>query len=305
VRSPSGEQYEIALGDQAVVVTEVGAGLRTYTAGGGDVLDGYGSDEMSSSGRGQVLIPWPNRIAGGRYTWRDRELQLPLTEVGSGNAIHGLVRWVPWTAVEREPHRVVMAHELHPQPGYPFALSLHIEYLLSDDGLRVTASATNVGVHACPYGAGAHPYLAPGTATVDTAILHLPARSVLRTDADGIPVAATPVSGTEFDYREPRSLSTTALDHCFTDLDRDVDGVARVTLAHPSSGRTVSLWVDEQYPYLMLYTGDDRPDVHRRSLAVEPMTCPPQAFRSGTGIVVLEPGESTAGTWGVSPSGVD
>jgi aldose 1-epimerase len=301
VRSPSGEQLEIALGDQRAVVTEVGAGLRSYEAGGRNVLDGYGADEMASSGRGQVLVPWPNRIAGGRYDWGGRSLQLPLTEPEAGNAIHGLVRWSAWEVAEREPQRVVLTHGLHPQPGYPFALELRIAYALSADGLRVETTATNAGDEACPYGAGAHPYLAPGTPTVDTAILRLPARSVLATGADGAPGGATPVDGTPFDYRSPRPLGPTVLDHCFTGLERDHDGRARVTLADPGSGRRVSLWVDEHYSYLMLYTGDTRPDVARRSLAVEPMTCPPNAFRSGEDVLELAPGAAATGAWGISP----
>jgi len=302
VRSPSGVQYELAHGGQRVVVTGVGAGLRGYTADGRNVLDGYGPDEMAPSGRGQVLIPWPNRIAEGQYAFLGEQHRLPLTEPEAGNAIHGLVRWVPWTAAEREPHRVVLRYDLHPQPGYPFALALRIEYSLSDDGLRVATTATNVGAAACPYGAGAHPYLVPGTPTVDTAILQLPARSVLATDGASDLPAPTPVAGTAFDFREPRPLGGTTLDHCFTDLDRDDDGLARATLTHPESGAAVTLWVDEHYPYLMLYTGDSRPDVNRRSLAVEPMSCPPQAFRSGESVVVLEPGASVSGAWGLSPS---
>ncbi len=301
MRPPSGDQFEISHGDQRVVVTEVGAGLRTFEAAGRDVLDGYGPDEMASSGRGQVLIPWPNRIAGGHYRWHGQELQLPLTEPEGGNAIHGLVRWGTWTVEEREPERVALRHELHPQPGYPFALSLRVEYALSDEGLRVTTTATNIGAEACPYGAGAHPYLSPGTRTVDTAVLRLPARSVLETEG-GIPVATSPVEGTQRDFREPRPLGPTAFDDCFTDLDRDADGLARVTLAHPETGGTISLWVDEHYRYLMLYTGDGRPDVARRSLAVEPMTCPPQAFGSGEDVIELEPGASATGVWGLSAS---
>ena len=157
--APSGEQIEIVAGDQRAVVVAVGGGLRTYAAGGRELVDGYGADEMSSSGRGQVLIPWPNRLQDGSYEFDGRHHQLPLNELGRRNAIHGLVRWATWTASEREAHRVVMGHVLYPQPGYPFSLSLGIEYALLDSGLRVRTTATNVGADACPYGTGAHPYL--------------------------------------------------------------------------------------------------------------------------------------------------
>ena len=163
VIAPSGEQIEIAAGDQQAVVVEVGGGLRSYSAGGRELVDGYGADEMSSSGRGQVLIPWPNRLQDGSYEFDGRRHQLPLNEPQHHNAIHGLVRWSAWTASAREPHRVVMEHILFPQPGYPFALRLGIEYALSDRGLRVRTTATNVGTDPCPYGSGAHPYLTVGT----------------------------------------------------------------------------------------------------------------------------------------------
>ena len=296
---PSGEQFEIAFGDQRAIVTEVGGGLRAYSVADRQLVDSYDADQMCASGRGQVLIPWPNRIARGNYEFAGREYQLPIDEHLTHSAIHGLVRWAAWKVAEHEEHRVVVAHDLHPQPGYPFALALRIEYALSDQGLRVSTSATNVGVDACPYGAGAHPYLNPSCPTVDTSILRLPARSVL----DWVHTAsvATSVEGTPFDFRRGRPVGGTRLDHCFTDLERDDDGLARVTLASPDGATRLTLWADETYPYLMVYTGDDRPDVNRRSLAVEPMTCPPQAFRSGEAVITLEPGDSVASRWGLSP----
>lgn len=298
--APSGEQFEIESGDQRAVVVEVGGGLRAYSAGGRDVLDGYGLDEMCGSGRAQALMPWPNRIAGGLYEFRGMEQQLQVNEVSTGSAIHGLVRWASWEAAERDGDRVVVQHRLHPQPGYPFALELWSKYSLSGSGLRVATQATNVGDRPCPFGAGFHPYLLPGTRSVDDALLRLPARSVLETDASGLPVGRSAVAGTELDFGQERPLGATRLDHCFGDLERDPDGLARVTLGGPGSG--VTLWADASYRYLQLYTGDDRPDVSRRSLAVEPMTCPPQAFRSGEDLVVLEPGASWSGVWGLSPT---
>jgi galactose mutarotase-like enzyme len=90
--APSGEQIAIAVGDQRAVIVEVGGGLRSYSASGLDLVDGYGGDEMSSSGRGQVLIPWPNRLEGGSYEFDGKHHQLPLNEPERRNAIHGLVR---------------------------------------------------------------------------------------------------------------------------------------------------------------------------------------------------------------------
>jgi aldose 1-epimerase len=298
--APSGEQIAIAVGDQRAVIVEVGGGLRSYSASGLDLVDGYGGDEMSSSGRGQVLIPWPNRLEGGSYEFDGKHHQLPLNEPERRNAIHGLVRRAAWNVAEREAHRVVMQHVLHPQPGYPFSLRTSIEYALSDRGLRVRTTTTNVGSERCPYGRGAHPYLTLGTATIDRLFLTLPARTVLQSDQRGLPTNLKAVEGTGYDFRQSRRIGSTVLDHAFTDLQRNENGNACVTLRDPDSGIQVSLWVDHSYPYLMLFSGDPLPDVSRRSLAVEPMTCPPNAFRTGVSLIELESGSSCTGTWGIA-----
>jgi aldose 1-epimerase len=293
---PSGEQFEIAFEDQRVVVVEVGGGLRTYTVGGRDVLHGYGADEMATAGRGQLLIPWPNRLQDGSYEFAGDTQQVPLNEPARANAIHGLVRWVSWQAREREPHRVVLTHALHPQPGYPFSLELAIEYELAATGLSVRTTATNVGTAACPYGCGAHPYLRVGTETIDDVVLRVPARTVLRSDDRGLPVGAVSVDGTDHDFRVARPIGATKLDHCFTELERDEAGRAHVELG--AGEARLALWLDRAYPYVMVFTGD-LPGVNRGGLAVEPMTCPPNAFRSGESLVTLEPGESHTAAWGI------
>jgi aldose 1-epimerase len=297
----SRDSVEIVGDGQRVIVDAVGGGLRAYTAHGRELLDGYSAGEPSPSGRGQILAPWPNRLEDGSYEFDGRLHQLPINEPERQNAIHGLVRWDEWTVGEREPHRVVMEHVLRPQPGYPFTLALAVEYALSTSGLHVRTTATNVGEEACPYGSGAHPYLMVGTDTIDPVILRAPGRTVLHSDERGLPIGSAPVDATDYDFRRPRQIGSTKLDHAFTDLKRDDDGLARVSLAG-APGEGLTLWVDEAYDYLMLFSGDPLPDVERRSLAVEPMTCPPNAFRTGEALVRLEPGSSCASAWGISPS---
>jgi len=279
------------------VVVELGGGLREYMRAGRAVLDGYPVDAMCRSGRGQLLVPWPNRLRHGSYEFGGRRHQLPLTEPENGNAIHGLVRWARWNAVEREPHRIVLAHTIHPQPGYPFALALRVEYALAPDGISVRIRAKNVGRGACPYGAGAHPYLTLGTSVVDPVELCVPASTVLYPDDDGIATRPARVEGTEFDFRSARPIGATKLDNAFTDLERGDDGLARIELRHGKSG--LAVWMDETCRYAMVFTGDPLPDVNRRSLAVEPMTCPPNAFRSGEDVLRLEPGGRFEGRWGI------
>jgi aldose 1-epimerase len=300
MRAPSGEQFEIEFEDQRAVVVEVGGGIRTYSVAGRDVLDGYEPGEMASAGRGQVLAPWPNRLEDGRYEFRGAEHQVPLNELANSNAIHGLVRWASWVVEEHEPHRVVVAHVVDPQPGYPFALELRIEYALAETGLTVRTTATNIGPDAAPYGSGAHPYLTVGAQAVDEIVLRVPARTALRSNGRGIPTGIVELEGTELDFRTPRRIGDATLDHCFTDLERDGSGIGWVELASSGDGTGVTLWVDEGYPYVMVFTGD-LPEVGRGGLAVEPMTCAPNAFRTGEGLIVLEPGATTTATWGIAP----
>jgi aldose 1-epimerase len=293
--NPSGEQVELAFDEQRAVVVGVGAGLRTYAVGERPVIDGYGAEELCHSGRGQLLVPWPNRIEDGSYEFAGRTYQLPLNEPARQNAIHGLVRWSNWSIAERAADRVAFEHVLYPQPGYPFALELRVEYSLSDDGLTVRTEATNAGSEAAPYGAGSHPYLAVDQDVVDGVELRVPAATVLVADERGLPVGSAAVADEGLDYREARPIGPAVLDHCFTDVERDADGRAEVRLG------TTTLWADESYPYLMVFTGDPLPDVARRSVAVEPMTCAPNAFRSGEGLIRLEPGQAHAGSWGIRP----
>jgi aldose 1-epimerase len=293
---PSGEQVELAFGEQRAVVVGVGAGLRTYSVGGRAVIDGYGADELCPSGRGQLLVPWPNRIEDGRYEFGGRSYQLPLDEPERRNAIHGLTRWSEWAVADRAADRVAFEHVLYPRPGYPFALALRVEYSLSDEGLAVRTEATNVGSESAPYGAGSHPYLAVDHDVVDEVELGVPAATVLFANEREIPIGSGSVEDEGLDFREPRAIGSTKLDHCFTDLEREGDGRATVRVG------TTILWADESYPYLMIFTGDGLPDVERRSIAVEPMTCAPNAFRSGEGLVRLEPGEHHGASWGISAS---
>jgi aldose 1-epimerase len=293
VTAPSGLQIEIATGDQRAWLTEVGAGLRRYVVAGRDVLDGYDEDAMASSGRGQLLLPWPNRIADGRYRFGGREHQLPLDEPERRNAIHGLARWAAWTVREQAGDSAAFALRLHPRPGYPFTVDLGAEYVLGGDGLTVTLSATNAGDEACPFGAGAHPYLAVAGASVDGSTLRAPGATRLTNDGRGIPTGREAVDGTPYDFRTARPIGDVELDTGFTDLERDPDGRASVRLDD------TTLWLGEGFDHLMLFTGDPLPNVARRSLGVEPMTCAPNAFQSGDGLLTLAPGETFSASFGI------
>jgi len=303
---PTGRQIEIEHGDQRCTVVELGAALRAYEVGTAGTarprIDGYAGAEMATGSRGQVLMPWPNRIAGGTYDFRGEHHQLALSEPPKNNAIHGLVRYCNWDATTVEPDTATLTYTLYPQPGYPFLLGLEITYTLGATGLVVRVAVTNLGDRACPYGAGFHPYLRLDPDRIDGLELCSPAATYYRSDDHMIPIARETVAGTGLDFRDARAIGATRMDTAFTDLARTSDGRATVQLRDPATGDTVALWCDASYPYLMIFTGDALPDANRRrtGLAVEPMTCAPNAFRTGDGLDVLEPGASRSGEWGIS-----
>jgi aldose 1-epimerase len=304
---PSGKQYRIQSGGQTAVLTEVGGALRDYRLDGLALLDGYGEDEMCSGARGQSLIPWPNRIRGGSYLWDGGQLQLDLSEPDKSGAIHGLTRWRNWKVMEREEAAVSFAYTLHACQGWPWVLDCRLDYRLDDGGLSVRTTVTNRSPGPCPFGTGAHPYftagLGPGTGAIDGGLVQVPGRTYLPVDGQGIPTGRKGVDGTGYDLRELQQLGERHIDVAYTDLIRGPDGSARVKFLRPDHSGGVELWVDASYPYLEIFTGDTLPEPERRrtGLGVEPMTCAPDAFNSGEGLITLAPGQSHTGVWGISP----
>lgn len=298
---PSGEQVELCFENQRAVVTEVGASLRIYEVDGEAVIDGYGEHELANAGRGQVLAPWPNRLEDGSYELSGRKGTAALDEPARGNAIHGLVRWLRWTVGSRTDEFVAFECDLAPQPAYPFGLGLEVSYTLSSDGLDVTVRARCEDEVPVPFGIGFHPYLLAGGEHVDEAQLLLPAASRLVLDERGLPHGNVDVAGTGYDFRSAGWIGDLHLDDCFTDLEG-----REAVLTTPASGRETFLRVDEKFGYLMVYTGDTLPDTaaRRRAVAIEPMSCTPNAFRNGLGLVMLQPGEEWIGGWtlGVRPT---
>ena len=296
----TGGQFRIGAGAYSAAVTGLGAGLRELTHRGEPVIAGYQPDELPPGGAGQLLAPWPNRIDGGRYSLAGADHQLDLSEPANGNAIHGLTRWMPWAAVRHDAETVLLRTSVLGRAGYPFCLEIDAEYQLSEDrGLRVSITARNTGSRPAPYGTGSHPYLNAGLPTVDECTLSLPVARWLPADARGIPAGeARDVAGTDADFRTVRPIGDVRLDHALTALTRDEQGRAWARLA---SGRAqVSLWAGQGYHWLQVFTGDTLDATRRRrALAVEPMTCPPNAFATGTDLIILDPGSSVTHVWGI------
>jgi len=300
---PSGEQHEIRHGTHRAIATEVGATLRHYSVEGVDIVDGFEAEERSPAGRGQVLAPWPNRLDHGRYSFAGREARAALDEPELQNAIHGLVRWLPWKVASKAAEAVELACVLHPQPGYPWRLELRVGYRLDGEGLAVSFQARNASSGPAPFGIGFHPYLTVGQ-IVDNAVLQIPATQHLVLDDRGLPVGIEPVAGSHLDFTKPRRIGLAKLDAGYTALVRGPDKLARAYIGTSDGRRRMRLWADSSFRYLMVYTGDKMESVARRrqAVAIEPMTCPPNALRSGTDLLEIRPGELVQGRWGLGPA---
>ncbi|GMA20708.1 aldose 1-epimerase family protein [Arsenicicoccus piscis] len=304
--APTGEQWSLRLGDQEAVIAEVGGTLRSYTVDGRPLVSGFEEDEECDACRGQVLVPWPNRIRDGVYTVDGEEHQLALTEPERHNAIHGLVCWSLFDLLDRSQSTVTVGTRLRPQKGWSWSLDVEIEYALGDDGLTVTPLVVNVGEGRAPFAFGAHPYLTAGETHVDQTSLSVPAAHYLQVDPERLlPVRDTLAESlaVETDFRGGECpLAGLQLDRAYTGLVAGADGRWRVRLAGPE--RAVTLWADATaYPWLQVFTGDALPEADRRTtgVAVEPLTAGPNAFVTGEGVLWLEPGEDWSAPFGICP----
>jgi aldose 1-epimerase len=292
----SGTRIALRHGQYAADVATVGASLRTLSHDGRDLVVPSAEDEVRPLYRGVVLVPWPNRVVDGRYTFDGETQQLALTEPERGHALHGLACWSDYRVVTRSSSAATLETEVVAQSGYPHRLRIEVEYRLGDDGLLTRITATNTGPTRAPYGSSAHPYLVGGPGRVDDWTLELAADQVLEVDAERlIPQGLTAVASGPFDFAEPRRIGELFIDHAFTGLRAFRAAVVA------ADGHGTELRWDAGAPWVQVHTGDrPEPAYHRAGLAVEPMTCPPDAFNSGTDLVVLEPDETHSVAWTIA-----
>jgi aldose 1-epimerase len=299
--SRGGEEHLLSHGGYTAVVTAVGGGLRLLSHEGRDLVRPYEPGEVRPRFRGSLLAPWPNRVVDGRYTFRGATYQLDLTEPERGHALHGLVCWSRFDLVDRAPSTVTAVHRLVPRTGYPFEVTVSAHYALDEDGLTCTVTAVNDGDEPAPYGVASHPYLLGGAGTVDDWTLELPATRVLEVTEDRlVPQGLADVAGGPFDFAGGRALRGLEVDHAFTGLVADDEGWVRASVRGPDGSGAHVTWDPAALPWVQVHTADlEPPEPSRAGLAVEPMSCPPDAFNSGVDLRVLAPGGSARDSWRV------
>lgn len=288
----NGTLVTLQAGEYRATFASVGATLVSLTKSGKHLVVPFDVETIPDAYQGKLLVPWPNRIGGGVYVWAGEQHQLPINEVSTGTAAHGLLVWDDWEIVGQGPTTVSFAASVFPRPGYPFSLSVQATYSLNEEGgLVCEVMAQNVGPAAAPYGIAGHPYLTCNLRKLDECLLLVPASSYLPVDDNLLPTGEVPVDGTDYDFRTARFVGGTSIDNAFGQLPPEE---WFVDLTDPDSELTVRLTSDAKW--LQLYTAER---LGRPGVAVEPMTCPPNAFRSGVDVITLEPGHATSFTYGI------
>lgn len=297
-------EFTLSAGGYTAVVTARAAALRVLQFQGRDLVVPFPEGGPIPDYRGVIAAPWPNRIADGKYTFDGVDHQLPVNEPERGTALHGLAFPLDWTLKESDAGSLTLTCTVGPTAGYPFVLELSARFVLDADGLRTTVTARNAADIAAPYGVCPHPYLVAGSSPLDEWVLEFAADSFLEVTPDRLlPVEVVGVEGHAFDFRSPRAIGTTEIDHAFTDITFD-GGLARLSVRDPAGtgvgGSGVGMSWDESCPWLQIHTADKpAPIPGRIGLAVEPMTCPPDAFNSGTDLIRLEPGAEHRASWSI------
>jgi aldose 1-epimerase len=307
MRAPTGIQFTISRVSSgstlSATITEVAASLREFTVDGMDLVETFAVDCTPPYASGIVLAPWPNRIEDGRWVHDGVTQQLDLTEPALNNAIHGLLRFSPYTVLEHLDHSITLAATIFPQHGYTFLLDTTVRYELVDGGITVTHTVHNAGERPAPVAVGTHPFLTIGDVPTSELTITINAATKIDVDARLNPTGESPVDGTDYDLRNGLVLGDRFFDDAFGQVEI-VDGVSRHSLRAPD-GRTLELWQDASCGYVQVFTTQTFPKRNGigTAVAIEPMTAPANAFNSGDGLRWLAPGDTWAVSWGLTYSG--
>ena len=187
---------------------------------------------------------------------------------------------------------------------YPFPFRIRITYTLRDAVLSMGVSIQNAGSRNMPMGFGIHPYFRVGLspdANASTALIKVPAATYWELDADSVPTGRRLAAIDALDLRDGRSFAGLTLDHVFTDVQTEVDGVSRCVIENGDTGHGMVMESDAQFRELVVYTPPGRD-----TICFEPYTCPTDAINlegrgSPAGVIVLASGETFSATVRIMP----
>jgi aldose 1-epimerase len=275
--------------DWEATISIVGASLRRLVWRGLDYCPPEPSISEPERFQGSVIAPWANRIADGRYSFNGKEYQLDISEPGSNNALHGFSGIQEWAVVAGDESTVSLKLVTGDRPGYPWSIQLLVTYQLCGSGLEMRFSATNLSTSEAPFGYAFHPYLKlPLSRSAEWKLRSSANRVLLVDSARLLPLKEQDVSGTEFDFRIPKSPLLYPLDNALGEM-KSVTGRFCASLADKTHEVRIS-WEDS-CKWLQLHFPASQGS-ERESMVIEPTTDFSNIFNSSQGALVLAPEES-------------
>ena len=287
----------------AAEISRVGAALRYLAIDEVELVEPGKFDSLSPFCEGVIMSPWPNRIDGGKWQYQGRTLELPINLHEQQNANHGLLMDHQYELVAQSDSSVTLGALIHARVGYPFEVYTTVTYALVETGVKITHTAENRSAADAPYALGGHPYFKIAGVETEDLYLRSAAETVLVVDDRQIPIGTMPTEQSRFDLRSGVRVGDNFLDHDFTDLPRDSDGLAHTYLTAPD-GRGFDIWQDEEFKHVVIFTPDFYLDElgseKRYACAIEPQTSGPNSFNSGEDLNWLKQGQKFVATWGIN-----
>lgn len=281
------KKLQISLNGVSAVISTEGAALIGLSVDSFNLIEPNTRDGLYA---GKILAPWPNRIRDGKYSFNKKDYQLPINEVSKNNSLHGLVANSLWEITFQNQSKVILEYLLDQSAIYPGKLQLQVIYEIIEQGVEIKVLSENIGENPVPYGVSIHTYLVAGALVKNNELLlQLPADQFLEVDAERLlPVKLQPVVGTNFDFINSKKISDLFIDHAF----KYSSNYSRSISLLNTEGQGAEMIFDDQSKWIQIHTADrDLQGDSRMAVAIEPMTCPPDAFNSGIDLIVLEPGK--------------
>jgi aldose 1-epimerase len=250
------------------LISKTGAALESLTLFGHSLIDQGAAYNPAEICFGSLLAPWPNRLAGGSYQLAGRSFETGSLDA-DGNANHGLVFDRDFELVRAGDAEIVLSYRFGNDPGYPFNVELEVCYELLDKGMRVSATANNLGAEAAPFAIGFHPYFL----AQEPFELSGEFTETIQTDSKMLPVNRTEAAGLSYSGGE--------LDSCYL-------GAREVRLKTESFELVVEL--EKNLDHFMFYRPSS--DQGGSMIAIEPMSSPANAFATEIETHLIAPGES-------------
>ncbi len=249
------------------------------------VADGRLGAQHGRAVAGYPLIPFANRVAGGRFRFAGQEYQLARNFRDDPNTIHGNAWMHPWTIAESGPTQARLTLNFAPSgelaAQWPFAYFAEQIYVLAQDALRITMRVRNTDIRAFPAGIGLHPYVARTPQTT----LRFEADTFWTTGANGLPLLREAVHG-ELEFDTGRALGSTEIDTCYAGWGGEA------VVIQPEHSLLLALSAAPPLDHLQLYTPEGRD-----FMGLEPVSNMPDALGrmdevSDEGLVILQPGQT-------------